>query len=192
DPNIRHWIAMGALAVGDYEEATKQWTTQAEELQQIAVLSVMGGLPMANRPLDPVPMLQQLMLLRNRDTFGYSSWPAGAYASGASIQTAGFPSSLPLDASLPLLNVALCQVELGQSEKAVERFKQLLEVDPNSRYRPLAAFYIRALTGEIIDEIPPSAYVPVWDGMFAPDPAIAEKPEKKAPTETPKPTEKPE
>lgn len=188
DRNARHWIAMAALAVGDYEEAIKQWTKQAEEVEQLGMLGLLGTLPMVNRPLDPVPLFLQFP-----DRAGFASWPAAAYVAGAGIQQPGLPTDMPLDMSLPLLNVALCRAELGQSEKAAEAFKQILEIDPDSRYRPLAVFYIRALTGENVDLLPPSEYVPVWDEMFAPGPAIAEKPEKEAPpTRDTQSAEKPE
>lgn len=173
NPETRHWIAFAALAVGDYEGAITQWTKQAEELQQFGMLSLMGTLPMVSRPLEPVPLFMQI-----QDKGGFVSWPAAAYVTGARMQQPGLPKDMPLDVSLPLLNAALCRVELGQSEQAAELFKKLLEVDPDSRYRPLAIFYIRALIGEELDLNPPSEYIPVWDGMFDPGPAIAEKPKK--------------
>lgn len=167
--SIRSAIATAALAVGDYERAIKQWTRQAEEVEQQAMLHLLGTLPMANRPTE------SSMFLRIGD-----DWPTANWLSAERIANRMPPQTAP-----PLLNAALCYLEIGQPKKAAELFQRLLEIHPESGYRTLLAFYIALTANEDIEPLPSSYFIPVWDGMFAPgpaaaenDPAVAEKPEK--------------
>jgi predicted TPR repeat methyltransferase len=59
------------------------------------------------------------------------------------------------------------QVERGQLEDAAKNLRLVLELDPENAGRPLIAFYLRQLTGEEIDELPPSESVPI---LFADEP----------------------
>jgi tetratricopeptide (TPR) repeat protein len=162
--SIRSAIATAALAVGDYERAIKHWTRQAEETEQQAMLSLLGTLPMVNRPAE------SSMFLKIRDDWATYNWGT---AVGAAYE-------MPGKASPPLLNAGFCYLEIGQPRQAAEVFERLLEIHPESPYRQLLGFYILLAKNKAIDPMPPSQYVPVWDGMFAPDPApaVAEKPEK--------------
>jgi tetratricopeptide (TPR) repeat protein len=163
NPQVRHAIAMGALSVGDYDKAVEQWTKQAEESEQRAMLMLMGTLPMVNRPVDPVPLFMQLA-----DDSPLTTWLTGR----------GFLEQMAPDTAAPLWNAALCQLEAGRPKVAADLLKKLLEIHPESAYRPLAVFYIELTTRESYDRDPPSFQVPVWEGMFASGPAVAEKPKR--------------
>ena len=164
----RHAIALAALTVGDYDKAIEQWTRLAEEEEQRAMLNMMGTLPMVNRPVDPVPLFMRLG----------EEWQLAQWAMGALLHR-----QMPQEAATPLWNAALCQLEVGRPKEASKLLKRLLDIHPESPYRPLAAFYIGLTTQESIDFDPPSIYIPVGPDMFAPGPAIAEKPQ----TEKPQP-----
>jgi hypothetical protein len=149
--------------VGDYDKAVEQWTKQAEESEQRAMLMLMGTLPMVNRPVDPVPLFMQLA-----DDSPLTTWLTGR----------GFLEQMAPDTAAPLWNAALCQLEAGRPKEAADLLKKLLEIHPESAYRPLAVFYIELTTRESYDRDPPSFQVPVWEGMFASGPAVAEKPKR--------------
>jgi len=175
-PKIRHYIATAALAVGDYERAIDQWTRQAEETRQKAMLDLLGSLPMVNRPVEPTPLF-----LRMSDDWSIANW---VYAGNMIGRT-------PREAAHPLLNAALCHLEIGQPKKAAKLFNQILDVHPETQFRPLIAFYLGLTTGKKVEPIPPTEYIPVWDEMFAPGPAVADKPESR-PKPEPATAEKPE
>ncbi len=169
-------IAMSALVVGEYERAIDLWTTQVKELEENTMLAVLGTLPMANRPVDP-PLFTSI-----RENWASANWQM-AWA---------LTQQVPHVVDKPLFDAALSDLELGRSKEAAQRLKQLLEASPESEFRPLAVLYIGQTIGESVEVMPPSAFVPTWPGMFAPGPAIAEKPEKQKlpkPAEAEKPNE---
>jgi tetratricopeptide (TPR) repeat protein len=57
--------------------------------------------------------------------------------------------------------IASVYVESGQCEKATEVFHMLLETDPESPLRPLAAMYLGLLTGESIPVESPTEQIPI-------------------------------
>ncbi len=161
NPNVRHYIALAALCVGDYDTAIEQWTRQAKESAQRVMLTLMGALPMVNQTVEPVSIFLPLG----------DKWQVDGYLLGLGVE-----ARMPGDIATPLWNAALCQLEVGRPKKAAELLNRLLEAHPESPYRPLAAFYIGLTTHQPVDLDPPSIFIPVWEGMFAPGPAIAEKP----------------
>ncbi len=161
-------IAMSALVVGEYERAIDLWSTEADEMMEAMMFATLGTLPMAERPIDP-PLFRRV-----GDDWASANWQMGYVLT----------QQLPQMADGPLFNAALSDLERGRPKKAAERLKRLLDINPESIYRPLAALYIGHATGESVDLLPPSAFIPTWPGMFAPDPA--EKPQKPEP---PKPNE---
>ena len=158
----RNLIALSALIVGEYGRAIDLWTTQAKELEENTMLGVLATLPMAERPVDP-PFFGSVQ----------ENWASANWLAGWSLT-----QQMPHTVDGPLFNAALSDLELGRSKEAARKLKQLLEINPESTYRPLAALFLGQTTGETVDIRPPS-----W---FAP--AIAEKPK---PKKTSKPDENP-
>ena len=73
-------------------------------------------------------------------------------------------------------NAAICQIEVGRPLEAAKLLERMLEIAPRSAYRPMAVVYIQLATEKPMEIYPPSMFPPVWEGMFAPGPAVAEKP----------------
>ena len=66
--------------------------------------------------------------------------------------------------------IALSHLETGQNKRATEAFRQVLKIDPATRYRPLARFYLFLLTGKEIDFLPSSLRFPMEPNeMFTPE-----------------------
>ena len=172
DKRIRHWIATAALAVGDYERAIEQWTRQSEEAEQQAMLDLMGTLPMVNRPVG-----SSTFFMRIEDDWGRANWVMGGILEGVVHEDMPLPRNMPAETTFPLFNAALSHLEIGQSKQAAELLKKILELNPETEYRHLVRFYIALAAREEIEPLPASHYIPVWEGMFAPGPAVAEKPE---------------
>ncbi len=172
---FRHAIAMAHLCVGDYDKAIEQWVKQADEGEQRLMLARLGTLPMVNRPVEPIPMF-----MRVEDEWPYIGWTTEAALSGTTAQTI----------ATPLWNAALCQLEVGRPLEAAKTLRRMLELVPETAYRPMAVFYIGVTsdTSPGLEIYPSSMFVPVWEGMFAPGPAVAEKPkrEETKPNENPK------
>ena len=58
---------------------------------------------------------------------------------------------IPLDNSELLFEIAMCQLEIGQSQEAAESLKKLLKTYPDTNLRRLVRFYLFHATGEEID-----------------------------------------
>jgi hypothetical protein len=98
-------------------------------------------------------------------------WQAEAMTAG------GMSSSI----ATALWNAALCQLEVGRPKEGAKLLERMLEVVPQTAYRPMAVVYFQLATEKPMDLYPPSIFPPVWEGMFAPGPAVAEKPIRKRP-----------
>jgi tetratricopeptide (TPR) repeat protein len=175
---LRHTIALAAFCVGDYDKAIEQWVKQANETEQGLMLARLGTLPMVNRPIDPIPLFTQStpLFMRVGEEWPYVGWTTEGMFAG--------PMAMTMANSL--WNAALCEIEVGRPVNAAQLLERMLELYPETSYRPLALFYIELIHDEPteIDLYPPSQFIPVWEGMFAPGPAVAEKPARKE-TETP-------
>ncbi len=145
---------MSALVVGEYDRAIDLWTTQVKELEENTMLAVLGTLPMAERPVDP-PLFGRVQ--ENWVPRRIGGW-------------VGLGRAVPHVVDRPLFDAALSDLELGRSKAAAKRLKQLLKISPESEFRPLAALYIGQTTGENVDVLPPSAFVPTWTACSPPAP----------------------
>lgn len=67
------------------------------------------------------------------------------------------------------LHEALIRIDQGNLEAATQALLAIYEGHPEFSLRSLVAFYLNLLTGETYEMLPPSQWIPVWDGMFAPD-----------------------
>jgi tetratricopeptide (TPR) repeat protein len=163
---FRHTVALGALCVGDYDTAIAQWVKQAEEGEKRLTLIRLGTLPMVNRPIAPIPLFMQV-----DDQWPYFGWQAEAMTSG----------SMSSSIATALWNAALCQFEVGRPNEGAKLLERMLEIVPTTAYRPMAVVYFQLATEKPMEIYPASIFPPVWDGMFAPGPAVAEKPLRKKP-----------
>ncbi|MCH7477917.1 MAG: hypothetical protein IIA14_07430 [SAR324 cluster bacterium] len=69
-----------------------------------------------------------------------------------------------------VFEIALSHLETGQNKRAAEAFRQVLKIDPATRYRPLVGFYLFQLTGKEIEILPPSQRFPMEPHeMFTPE-----------------------
>ena len=133
--------ALASLTNADYDRAISLWSTIAEEAQTRRMMNLLNSLPLAGSP---------------------SRWP---HLQISAAQSAQFP--MRTEASNMLFDVALCHLEKGDADRAVETFKECLDTMPESSYRPLIHFYLKTLTGEDIEIIPPSNQIPIEHDMFA-------------------------
>lgn len=67
------------------------------------------------------------------------------------------------------LQSGLILIEKGDLKGAKSALESILEIHPEFSMRPLVVLYLRLMTQEEIEFEPPSQWIPVWDGMFAPD-----------------------
>jgi len=81
------------------------------------------------------------------------------------------------------LHQALAKLEEGQNAAAQLQLEGILEQHPEYTKRTMVILYLNLLTGEPIEILPPSQWIPVWgDDMFAPDEAPEESPSAKKTT----------
>ena len=168
----KQWIAYLDLAMYRNEEAAILLKNEAESLVKTSIRNVMATLPLATRPMEPFPWFMQVQ----------DDWvmPHALLSEQAIGQTAQRAARLSIEAGLTYL-------EMGQSAKAGEMFRQALDIHPETVYRPLMAFYIGQITGEPVRLMPPSMEIPVWGKMFADGPKIQES--TTPPAEAEKPAE---
>ena len=133
--------ALAALANGRYERAIELWTKEAEESRMRAMTTVLQTLPLAG--------------------------PAGNWPLHHTDVTADGLVTAPFQVADALLNVALCHLETGETKDAEAVLRRILEVAPSTSYRPLVRYYLAQFTGEFIDPLPPSQWIPVTPDMFA-------------------------
>jgi hypothetical protein len=139
--------ALVSLGNANYPRAISIWNKGADELETRTKVSLLRSLPLASIP---------------------GAWPLG--------QTSAAITALhqyPAQAADDLFNVALSELESGNNSKAADVFYRVLEINPNTRMRPLIRFYLLQLTGETIDPVAPSDQIPTTADMFTEDPADA-------------------
>lgn len=144
----RSSTAMAFLANANYPRAIMLWTEQINFLQASNMDSLLLSLPLVKTP-EHYPLEQM-------------------DAAGVSLGV------LPFQVSEILFNVAVCHLETGEVKDATEALHQLLDLDPESPFRPLASFYLMQLADEVIDLQPPSNRIPITPDIFTPETPPAE------------------
>jgi tetratricopeptide (TPR) repeat protein len=158
----RQQVAFVELVLGRHDNAAQIFEAEAERIQWGAFTDVLGTFPLAARTTEPTPWFLNVE----------EQWPLIQSALGQRLLY-----DVPHHVSRMLYEAALTWLEAGRPDKAGELFRRCLEVNPEMPERVLLAFYLSQISGEEVPFRPPSADVPVWPGMFADGPAVAEEPE---------------
>ena len=140
------------VANGDYPRGIRLLDKTARQRRRLGLTAVVATAPMAT---PPVAMGQSITRL----------WPLPHTAAVANFQSRVRPSVMFM-----LWENALSHLESRQLQPAILTLQRMLEVDPETPLRPLAAFYLTQLTGEAVDPEPPSAHIPFEkpQDVFAP------------------------
>jgi len=133
--------AMNWLGIGNYEQSASLWREEADDIQQRRVETVMPSLPLIGTNLR---------------------WPIGH-----TVAAVNATRTLPRLQAEHLFDVAMCHLETARNKDATNALREAIEVEPATGLRPLIRFYLRQLTGELIDAAPPSDRIPVNSRMFA-------------------------
>ncbi len=144
--SFREWrtpAALSSLGHGEYSRANSIWTRDALDAERSQMTAAMQTLPFIGRQ---------------------SSWPMNQTRSAASVL-----DRLPRRSAQQWFNVALNALESGETSKAGEHLKHMIEIFPETELRPLVQFYLYQVTDELIDLTAPSDWIPV-DNELYPDP----------------------
>ncbi len=145
------------LAHGEYDRAIELWRNQSAITQQSSVTGVLATLPIIQSPFH---------LLGHPNV-----WPTHHTLL---LENAQLVSENEI-ASLQWYT-AMCQIEAGNPLLAGKTLAGLLELNPETPFRPLIRFYLFTINDELIDREPPSDWIPIDGEMFIPDePGITEK-----------------
>lgn len=136
-PRWRMAAAGAYLANADYEKARELWRTEQDQIDENAMMSLLGGLPprVGEHP---------------------RTWPAGTMAAALNqlVQRPTQVSSMHVD-------LAFSYLETGDVKEAVKSMRDALDEYPNSPARSMIVFYLHRMTDEFFDEITPLNRVPV-------------------------------
>jgi tetratricopeptide (TPR) repeat protein len=143
-PGWHDIVALCQLPNAGYEQAVELWTEQARDTDRQLLTQLLGTLsPTQGNTHSPL------------------AWPIGATA-GALDYFTQRPASL----SQFNLNAGLALLEEGELARARKLLEETLEQTPEAPQRLLIAYYLTELTGEPVDALPPSAFIPI---LFADD-----------------------
>lgn len=156
-----------ALGMADYERAVRMWEMDIREQSVQRYASMMATLPM----VTPPPPL-----------FGNPAarWPIQHTATALE-----YLFNYAQDTTTMRYHIGRCYLEAGRLKEATEAFRSILEIDPETPLRQAVTFNLFLLTGEEIDPLPPSEWLPAGPDTFAPEPADAEASEPAAEAEQP-------
>lgn len=167
--NAQGWTeltAIASLANADYLRAVQLWSDSADTIDRISLQRLLAGIaPSPANPQSPQP-----------------PWPTTVTEAAAMYFT-----QRPQLVSSMRRQVAMVELEAGGLEKAQRNFRAMLQANPETPARPLAAFYLQQITGEEIDPLPPSERIPI---LFEEEPD-AKKPDTKKPDAKVQPSSKP-
>lgn len=144
--SMREWrtpAALSSLGHGEYSRANSIWTRDALDAERSQMTAAMQTLPFVGRQ---------------------SAWPMTQTSSATSIL-----DRLPRRSAQQWFNVALNALESGETSKAGEHLRHMIEVFPETELRPLVQFYLYQVSDELIDSTAPSDWIPV-DNELYPDP----------------------
>lgn len=153
DPRIP-WRAQAAftnLGNGNYRASFDLWRQEIRSHEESSIAGVLQTLPMIQPPATSFWPTQHTVSVIN-------------YLYGLSQQ------QTPLK-----MNLARCEMEVGQPEQAIALFREILEEQPDTVHRPVIRFYLYQLTGKLIPD-----QVPAPNGQSEPEeieqPLVAPKP----------------
>ncbi|MFK7777248.1 MAG: hypothetical protein QM501_03855, partial [Gimesia sp.] len=132
DPRIP-WRAQAAftnLGNGNYLSSFDLWKQEIRTQEEMQIAGVLRTLPLVQPPTQSLWPTQHAVSVIN-------------YLYGLSQQLA------PLK-----MNLARCEIEVGQPEQAIALFREIIEEQPKTPYRPVIRFYLYQLTGDLIPEQP--------------------------------------
>ena len=153
--------ASASAAAGDYRGAMEFWRDQQHLMTRSRLKSALGMSPAPGQ----VP---------STSSIPFSHGPAELQELRPILRStiAGdILGNYPQQWTLAQLNRALCHLELGETGQSVELLQEILEVDPESTYRPIVAFYLATITGELVEIRTPSQTAEM---SFPPPPFSAE------------------
>ncbi|MCH9724546.1 MAG: hypothetical protein K0U86_06540 [Planctomycetes bacterium] len=130
DPRIP-WRAQAAftnLGNGNYRGSFDLWKEEIRSQEEARIAGVLQTLPFIQPPES-------------------SFWPTQHTVSVINYLYALSQQQTPLK-----LNLARCEIEVGQPEQATVLFREIIEEEPDTPYRPMIRFYLYQLTGELIPE----------------------------------------
>jgi tetratricopeptide (TPR) repeat protein len=160
---LNDWPAaatFGYLAADDFTTALTTIEDERQQLEQ-GMLEILAQV-VPFRFSGPTPDLE-----------GRLDWTAGAsLQSGRSVQArATLLSGITPQVVTDLLMEGLLCTEVGEQERAIARFRTILELDPQTPMRPIAATYLTLLTGEEVPLGIDTDTIPIEPDMFADDPS---------------------
>ena len=130
-PGWRDSVAETAMANADYSRAIRLWRDQARETETSGIEASLMTLPFVT--LNPYWL-------------GADQYPL---AHTAAAQAMGNVQS---ESSVLRFQIAMAQLESGDSTGATQTLRLAVERDPTSSIRPLLRFYLLCTTNELIDE----------------------------------------
>lgn len=138
------------LAHGEHDKAIELWTQQGRMIQETTLTGLMTTLPMVQSPYHML---------------GHPNvWPTQHHLmySESQMRTSG-------ELEMLLWYTAMCQIESGNPSVASKTISGLLDLNPETPFRPLARFYRFVLDEELLDIEPPSEWIPIDGELFLPD-----------------------
>ena len=148
------WRAQAALTNlgnGNYRGSFDLWKQEIKSYEEARIAGVLQTLPLIQPPATSLWPTQHTVSVIN-------------YLYGLSQQQS------PLK-----LNLARCEIEVGQPEEAIALFREIIEEQPETPFRPMIRFYLYQLTGELIPE-QPEAPTGQSEPEQAEQPLVAPKP----------------
>ena len=153
DPRIP-WRAQAAftnLGNGNYRGSFDLWKQEIRSHEEAHIAGVLQTLPLIQPPAT-------------------TYWPTQHTVSVIKYLYGLSQQQLPLK-----LNLARCEMEVGQPDQAIALFREMIEDQPETPYRPLIRFYLYQLTGELIPD-QPEAPTGQSEPEQAEQPLVAPKP----------------
>jgi tetratricopeptide (TPR) repeat protein len=128
----RDSVAVSALSNADYPRAIRLWRDQAREIETTAGEASLMTLPFV--ALNPYWL-------------GVDQYPLTHTAAVVQAQ-----ENARVEATVLRFQIAMAQLELGDSTGAIQTLRLAVERDPASSIRPLLRFYLLCTTNELIEE----------------------------------------
>lgn len=142
--------AVSALGFGEYVRANSvlQEELRSRRAAQADYMNAVG----AARLVMTLPMMQDPFRQR---------WPLVQLGVVDQLVT-----ELPGELAESKLRIAQINLEIGRTERAAEILREILELAPESRVRPLARLYLAVTTDEIIEALPDYGWRPADDATL--------------------------
>ncbi len=142
--------AWARLAHGEHGKAIELWKNHTALTQESSLTTVLSTLPMIQSPFHML---------------GFPNvWPTQHRLLFTETQ-----SRLANESAVLLWYTAMCQLESGKPQLAGKTIAGLLELNPDTSLRPLIRFYRFVIDDELIDNEPPSQWIPIDGDTFMPD-----------------------